>query len=56
MPKNAPNTASQKEKAEGSRDHVADEAKRATDRTLSGHEHGEDNSEQTLKHPGRNDN
>ena len=52
MAASEPNPQSAKEKAEGSRDHVAPDAKRATDTAQSGHEHGEKNTEETLQHPG----
>jgi len=48
-----PNPQSAKEPAEGSRENVAPDAKRATDAAQSGHKHGEKNTEQTLEHPGR---
>jgi len=52
MATNEPNPQSAKEKAEGSRENVAPDAKRATETAQSGHEHGEKNTEQTLQHPG----
>ena len=55
MNTNHPNPASAKEKAEGSRENVAPSAKAATDRTRSQRQPGDKNTEQTLKHPGRND-
>jgi len=52
MPTGEPYPESAEEPAEGSRDNVAPDAKRATD-ARSGHDRGEKNSDQTLKHPGR---
>jgi hypothetical protein len=53
MATNEPNPQSAKEPAEGSRENVAPDAKRATDAAQSGHQHGDKNTEQTLEHPGR---
>ena len=50
-----PNPASAREQADGSGKNVSNPAKTATDHAQSGHRHGEKNTEQTLRHPGRDD-
>jgi hypothetical protein len=47
-----PNPQSAKEPAEGSRDHVAPDARRAADRAQGSDNESQKNTDQTLTHPG----